>query len=344
MAIKSFRDRNPYLIGLASMTVIGVLVGIAFLVGIKHLLEHNYKVRAVFSDAAGIRGGDLVRVAGVKSGRVTKVRADRVHGNVIVDLVVNDSIKLGQDAHAEVALETLLGTRYVRLSGPVSRPYLRDIPSDKRIIPIERTKTPFDVFELTKIGTRSIQATDTDKLNLLIKQLGTVTEDKHEQVSTLLQSVASLSDAINGRDAQLRDLLDQADKLSGTLEEKDQTLVALIDQSQAILDLVSRRKGDIAAGLQAGNEAMGQVAGILDRNATQIDAILNTLHPTLNLVEKHQADLDRALTLIGPGSFGLGRAAAHGPWAEVYVRAVGPDYVALIKQQFPNGLPVGAGK
>ena len=277
VAVKSFRDRNPYFIGLGSIVIIGVLVAIAFLVGIKHLLEHNYKVRAVFSDAAGIRGGDVVRVAGVKSGRVVRVRADRIHGNVIVDLVVNDNIKLGQDAHAEVALETLLGTKYVRLSGPVHAPYLRDMPSSQRVIPIERTKTPFDVFELTKIGTRS-------------------------------------------------------------------TLVALIDQSQAILDLVTRRRGDIAAGLQAGNAAMGEVAGVLDRNSTQIDAILNTLHPTVNLVEKHQADLDRALTLIGPGSYGLGRAAAHGPWAEVYVRGVGPDYVALIKQQFPNGLPVEAGK
>src|SRR5206468_8549512 len=117
--------------------------------------------------------------------------------------------------------------------------------------------------------------------------------------------------AINDRDAQVRDLHDQADKLSGTLQEKDQTLVALIDQSQAILDLVSRRRGDIAAGLQAGNAAMGEVAGVLDRNATQIDAILNTLHPTVNLVEKHQADLDRPLTLIGPASYGLGPAAAH---------------------------------
>jgi phospholipid/cholesterol/gamma-HCH transport system substrate-binding protein len=344
VAVKSFRDRNPYFIGLGSIVIIGVLVTIAFLVGLKHLLDHDYKVRAVFSDAAGIRGGDVVRVAGVKSGRVTKVRADRVHGNVIVDLVVNDNIKLGQDVHAEVALETLLGTKYVRLSGPVHAPYLRDMPSNQRVIPVDRTKTPFDVFELTKIGTRSIEATDTEKLNQLITQLGTVTEGKHEQIGTLLQSVATLSTAINARDAQLRDLLDQSDKLSGTLQEKDQTLVALIDQSQAILELVTRRKGDIAAGLQAGNAAMGEVAGVLDRNSTQIDAILNTLHPTLNLVEKHQADLDRALTLIGPGSYGLGRAAAHGPWAEVYVRAVGPDYVALIKQQFPNGLPVEAGK
>lgn len=344
MATKAFRDRNPYLVGLASMSVIAVLVGIAFYIGVAHKLEHNYPVKAVFKDAAGIRSGDLVRVAGVKAGRVTKVAADRRHGNVVIDMVVDDNIKLsGDSTRAEVALGTLLGSKYVRLSGPVAAPYLKDKPKTQRVIPIERTKTPFDVFELTKIGTRSVEETDTAKLNEMIQQLGTVTAGKHDQITTLLTSIATLSSALNSRDAQLRDLLDQADKLSGTLQDKDQTLVALIDQSQAILDLVQRRRGDIAAGIQSGNAAMGEVAGVLTRNATQLDTVLGNLHPTLDLVDKHQADLDRALTLIGPGSYGLGRAAAHGPWAEVYVRAIGPDVAALIQQQFPNGIP-GVGK
>src|ERR1043165_8899346 len=47
------------------------------------------------------------------------------------------------DTHAEVALETLLGTKFVRLTGSFAAPYLKDEPKPRRIIPIERTKTPF---------------------------------------------------------------------------------------------------------------------------------------------------------------------------------------------------------
>jgi phospholipid/cholesterol/gamma-HCH transport system substrate-binding protein len=187
------------------------------------------------------------------------------------------------------------------------------------------------VFELTKVATRNIEATDTDKLNQLIGQLADVTQGKREQITTLLTSVAQLSNAINARDGQLRELLDRSDQLSGTLADKDQTLVALIDQSQGVLDLVARRRDDIAAGLHSGNLAVGELAGVLDRNMGQLNAILNALHPTLDTVDRRQADLDKALSIVGPGALGLGKAAAHGPWADVYVRDVGPDVIALLK-------------
>lgn len=333
--LKSFRDMNPYLIGVTSVAVIAVLVGIAFAVGVLHLLEHTYPVKAVFSDAAGIRNGDDVRVAGVKVGRVTGVTADRRHGHVVVDLVVNDGVDLGRDTTAEVALETLLGTKFVRLSGPVARPYLRDEPDSARVIPIERTKTPFDVFELTKVGTRSIEATDTDRLNQLIGQLADVTEGKHDQIATLLTSVSQVSDAITTRDAQLKELLDRADTLSATLDEKDQTLVGLIDQSQAVLDLVAQRRNDLAQALGDGATTVDQLSQIVATNKAQIDTILATLHPTLEVVAKNQADIDRGLGWIGDGALGLAKASDKGPWQDIYIRSVGPDVVTLLQALTP---------
>ena len=123
--MKSFRERNPYAIGILSVLGLGFFVGVAFMVGILHLLEHTYSVKAVFSDAAGIRPGQSdVRVAGIKAGRVTGIKADRHQGKVIISFVVNKGVHLGPDTHADVALQTLLGTKYIRLSGPVVKPYL----------------------------------------------------------------------------------------------------------------------------------------------------------------------------------------------------------------------------
>src|SRR3546814_662655 len=65
-AVKSFRDRNPYTVGLVSVLVIGAITGMAFLVGLLHLLEDTYEIEANFTDAAGLRGGDEVKLAGVK--------------------------------------------------------------------------------------------------------------------------------------------------------------------------------------------------------------------------------------------------------------------------------------
>jgi phospholipid/cholesterol/gamma-HCH transport system substrate-binding protein len=332
--VKSFRDRNPILIGLGSIGILALLVSMAFAVGLLHVLEQAYTVRAVFADASGIRGGDDVRVAGVKAGRVVEVKPDRVHGNVIIELKVSDSVDLGRNTSAEVALGTLLGTKFVRLSGPVTKPYLRDLEPDKRLIPRERTKTPFDVFELTTIGTRSIQETDTEKLNKLIQQLAAISEGKQETIRELLEGISRFSTAITERDDQLRSLLDRADQLSALLAEKDQTLVGLIDESQAVLRLVNQRRDDIVRGLRSANVAVGQLAGLLASHQTQLDLILGTLHPTIGILDRRTADVDRALSWLGLGALGLAEATAQGPWAEVYVRDIQLQFVGLICNTF----------
>ncbi|HEV3227674.1 MAG TPA: MlaD family protein, partial [Acidimicrobiales bacterium] len=113
--MRSFRDMNPYIVGIVSVLVIGALTGVAFGIGLFHLLENTYDVQAMFKDASGLRTGDSVRVAGVKVGRVTDIKADRQNGLVIVDFVVNHGTHLGTDTQADIALETLLGAKYIRL-------------------------------------------------------------------------------------------------------------------------------------------------------------------------------------------------------------------------------------
>lgn len=335
--MKSFADRNPYVIGIVSILVIAAATGAAFMVGILHLLEPTYRVQAVFNDAAGIRVGDEVRVAGVKAGRVDKVRANRQAGNVVVDLVVNDGVELGRETHAEVALETLLGTKFVRLSGPVVEPYLESLSEAERTIPKERTKTPFDVFELTRIGTRTAQQTDTEKLNRFITDLADITEGKHDQIKQLVEGITVVSQAVTERESQLRSLLDRTETLSGTLAEKDQTLVSLIDQSQGILTLLEQRKRDIAAGLQSGSGALDELAVLITHSRASIDAILDTVHPTVAVLGKHIDDIDRTLAWVGPGAYSLAMGTSHGPWLDIYIRSIGPDFVCALRHA--RGIP-----
>lgn len=329
--MKSFRDMNPYIVGVISVAIIAVLVGFAFAIGILRLGEDVYPVRAVFADAAGVVKDDEVRVAGVEVGRVNSIKADRRQGHVIVELMINRGVELGPKTSAEVALATLLGTKFVRLTGPVEAPFLADVPEERRVIPLERTRTPFDVFRLTEVGTRVIQETDNEKVNKLIGQLADVTEGKHEQITQLLDGIARFSTALNERDAELRSLLERGDRLSATLADKDETLTALLEQSDAVLALVARRRGDLIAALRASNTTVGQLGGIVANHKSEIDLILEALHPTIDILDRRQADLDRTLAWLGEGAYGLSLATTHGPWADIYVRAVGPDFIQLLQ-------------
>lgn len=338
--MRSFRDMNPYIVGVVSVLVIGALTGVAFGVGLLHLLEKTYDLRAQFTDASGLREGDSVRVAGVKVGRVTGIAADRQNGLVIVDLVVNQGTHLGPDTHAEIALETLLGAKYVRLSGDVVKPYLEELPKSdpRRTITVDKTKTPFDVFDLTRTATENIKTLDTAELNNLINDFANITDGKQQSIADLVQGLDKVSTAIASRDTELSQLLDHADTLSKTLADKDQTLVALVDQSKKILDLLASRRDELSRALGAGSDAVTELSLLISNHEVELDHILSTLHPTLDIVAANQANVDAMLAWLGPGLYDQAKAGRHGPWADLFIRSLGPDVFSqlcnLIK---PNG-------
>lgn len=334
---------SPYVVGLVSLAVLGALTGAAFGVGLFHLLEDTYTVRVEFSDASGLKTGDAVRVAGVKSGRVTGIKADRENGLVLVELVVDKGVHLSTNATADIALETLLGAKYVRLKSPLplKKPYLEDLPSSdqRRTIPVSRTTTPFDVFRLTRIGTENIKALNTDQLNQLINDLATVTEGKQQSVADLVDGLDKVATAINTRNAELGSLLDHADTLSQTLAEKDQTLVALIDESRKILDLLANRRDEMARALGEGSSAVVELARIIGVHQQELDRILSTLHPTLEVVANNQGNVDTALAWLGPGFYQQSLSGSHGPWLDLFIRSLGPD----VAQTMCDALAPGQG-
>ena len=77
-------------------------------------------------------------------------------------------------------------------------------------------------------------------------------------------------------------------------------------------------------------QAPALVRSILSADKSLLSSILATLHPALDVVAKNQDHVDRALSWIGTGSLGLAKATTHGPWADIYVRAVGPDIPGIL--------------
>lgn len=344
--MRSFRDRNPYAVGLVSTLVLGALTGLAFMVGLLNLLEDTYEMEATFTDAAGLRGGDEVKLAGVKVGRVTSIEADRDEGLVKVEWVVNRGIDIGSEAGADIALETLLGSKFIRITNATKGDQLMaDLPREERVIPFEdcdgedrcvpRTSTPVDVFDLTREATERIEETDNERLNQLVNQLADVTEGKRATITDLVEGIDQVSTAINERETQLDALLDEADELAANLAAKDQTLVQLIDSSRKILDYLVARRDQLAEALGAGSDAVRSLSVLIDTNAVQLDAILDDLDPTLATVDRNLPDLNRALAVAGPAFYGQALAGTHGPWQDIYVAALGPDVFGVVEGALP---------
>ena len=346
--MRSFRDRNPYAVGVVSLLIIGALTGMAFMVGLLHLLEDTYEMEATFTQASGLRSGDDVKVAGVKVGRVTGIHADRDEGLVRVEWVINRGVDIREDAGADIALETLLGSKYIRITNAAEgEALMADLPREERVIPyqecsgdglcVTRTTTPEDVFDITREATDRIIETDNERLNQLITQLADVTEGRRATVTDLINGIRDVSQAVTERDGQLGQLLDRADELAANLAEKDQTLVELIDSSKVILDFLVERRDQLSAALGEGSEAVAALSRLIADNRAQLDAILDDLAPTLEVVDRNLPNLNRALAVAGPAFLGQSKAGSHGPWQDIYVAALGPDLIGILEDATGQG-------
>lgn len=326
--MKSFRDRNPYLVGIISVLVLGSATGFAFLVGTLNLLEDAYPMEAVFTDASGLRSGDDVKIAGVKVGRVTGLDVDRAIGAVTVSWVVDDGVEVGDGARAEIALSSLLGAKEVRIFDATEGDALMsELPEEQRVIPVERTTVPFDIFELTRVATEGVQELDTDALNALLVDLADITDGKAATVEDLVEGINRVGAAVNQREAEFEALLDQADRLSATLADKDDEILTLLDSSQRILDLIVERRNDLAVALGESADTVQELDRLISTNKQRLDSALDSLAPTLDVVAAEQDDIDRALAWLGPGLLQQSRGGEHGPWQDIFVRGLGPDVI-----------------
>ncbi|MCB1017945.1 MAG: MCE family protein [Acidimicrobiales bacterium] len=320
--MRSFTERSPVVLGLVVVVLLGVSVTGALVLN-AGVFKGRYSISARFTDAAGLRPGDKVRVAGVAAGEVDSVHEE--DGEVEVTLRVDDGVELSGDTRAEVVVETVLGTKSVRLeTGDDWDHPLRD--GDV----ITDTGTPVEVLDLQNIGTRFFTESDGRAFDELIDSLEQVTEGKHDDVARIVRGVNRLSGELNARDDEARRLFDAAETLSRTLADRDDDLVVAVDDLNVVVGDLADRRTALHTLLAETAEAAGRLADLAGDNGPQLDAVLADLRATLDVIDRHQVDLAAGIGYLGVAIEGFASVGYSGPgdtpndWANIFTQLIGP--------------------
>lgn len=320
--MRSFTERNPTIIGIVVVALIAAGTGGALLLN-GGFFKDRYTVQAVFTDAAGLKAGDKVRVAGVDAGQVGGIRQDG--SKVEVSLHVDHGIHLPRDSRAEVVVETLLGNKYVRLvaghdwSHPLhGGSVIRD------------TTTPTEVLDLQNEGTPLLNDLDGKTINSLLGKIDDITAGQRGNVGEIITGLDRLTAAVDGRQAQARHLIDSARTVSGTLAARDQDLLSAIDHANVVLDGLAQRRVELVTLLDQTSKTATQTADLVARNRPKLDAVLDELHADLAIVGRHQQDLAASLSGLTNAISGFASVGYSGPddfpnrWANMYTELLGP--------------------
>ncbi|WP_157244837.1 MlaD family protein [Nonomuraea typhae] len=324
MALKSFRDRNKIVVGLVSMLVLGSILVATFLVGSLGLLEGGYTMSGVFADSGGLRGGQDVRVAGVRVGEVTSVRADYAQGNVVVTWRVNSEVRLGRATRAEVALSNLLGGRYLKLSGPVAAPFMDQLPEARRRIPVTRTGVPTLINDAIKDATRLVENLDTDAVDDLLTELGKIDTSRRGRITRLLKNIGDLSDTISRSEPELQKLLDNGNKIMDLLEKKDKQLARLIDAIEAVLNELRARRNELRTLLGDGSDLVAGTTKLINEHEKALVQVLDDNSAITTRLNASNQEFNKLVAWVGPTFSGLATMGGQGPWIEAIATGLGP--------------------
>lgn len=99
------------LIGLVAISYMSIKLG-----NVQMFTDKYYVVKANFSDISGLKVNAPVQMFGVKIGFVEKISLDQEKGVACVDMLIDNEVKLMDDAIVSVKTNGLIGDKYLKIA------------------------------------------------------------------------------------------------------------------------------------------------------------------------------------------------------------------------------------
>ena len=125
------------LVGLMAVAYLAVNLG-----NVSVLSENAYTLKARFVSSSGLIEGAFVEVGGVRVGTVENILVDYESYESIVEMSVDENIKLQDDAIASIRTSGIIGDKFVKIAPGGSETYLQ--PGDE----IVETESSISLEEL----------------------------------------------------------------------------------------------------------------------------------------------------------------------------------------------------
>ena len=312
-----FRERNPVIVGAVSLAVIAAFVLAAFRAEDLPLIGGGDTYYAAFSEAAGLKPNDEVRIAGVRVGKVKSV--DLAGDHVRVQFLVDSGVDFGRQTAAAIKVKTLLGAMYLSLD-PAGDGQL---PEDTEI-PVSRTTSPYDVVKAFSGLADTSERIDTDQLAKALNTMAALTKNTPEEFQAALKGMSQLSQNIAARDEQLNTLLTHMRTVSGVLGDRRGDLVTLMRDGDKLFRALAARRESVHNLLTATSQLSVELTKLVRSTRADLKPALNHLDGVVDVLRKNQDNLDNSLRLMAPFYRVFANTLGNGPWFDTYIQNMPP--------------------
>lgn len=312
-----FRERNPVIVGLVSMSLLAVLLVAAFRAQDLPLIGGGDTYYAEFSEAGGLQPDDEVRIAGVRVGQVKSI--ELADGVVRVAFQVKTDSGFGPDSRADIKVKTLLGSMYVSVD-PAGSGQLEEGAT----IPVERTSSPFDVVEAFEGLADTAGEIDTDQLARSLTTLADLTRNTPEEFRAALDGVSRLSTNIAAKNEEIGSLLTNLERVSTVLDDRDDDLVDLMQDADVLFQALVARRDQIHRLLVSTSELSRELTRLVRDTRSDLRPALEELEEVLAVLNKNEDNIDDSIRLMAPFYRVFANTLGNGPWFDTYIQNFPP--------------------
>lgn len=322
---RSFHDADPQLLGLVGLAVVGGIVVLALAYATLGWFQPTYVVSGSFTDAAGLRSGSAVTVAGVEVGRVTGVTGDFDHGHVTVTWEVEAGVDLGPRTRADIEPSSLFGGYAIRLSGPVEAPYLADLPAEERHRDLDRTSVPIGLTAALDTATSLVDDLDTDLVETVMSRTVALVAETERDLVPLLEGFADVATLVEGGSADLERLAAEGRRLAEVARASEDDLDALVAAATALLDELGTREAQLRALLGDGHATVRRLGDLLAEQRADLERLTAGVSEVVAVVGARADEVNHGLALLGPAFEELAAAGdSDNEWLEFTAPSFGP--------------------
>jgi phospholipid/cholesterol/gamma-HCH transport system substrate-binding protein len=268
--------------------------------------------RAEFTDASGLRSGNIVQVGGIRVGRVDEVELEGA--KVVVSFEVDKDVEFGTDSEASIEVLNLLGEKYLQLTPAGSGQLEED-----SVIPASRTESAYDIVGVFGDLTTTTERIDTGQLEKALSAVSDTMNTTAPEVHSTFEGISRLSRTVASRDEQIQSLLSSSRSVSKLLANRSTDIVRLMDRSDLVFQEVERRKAAIHRLLVNARILADELRGLARDNQTEIGPALQQVDDLLDMLIRKEGQLKATLNAVGPYSAILGNIIGTGPWFDAYV-------------------------
>nr|WP_258080872.1 MCE family protein [Nocardia nova] len=259
--------------------------------------DHPMHIDVRFDDVLDLVPQSAVKVEGVPVGRVASIDVAPDGWTANVHTVVNSSVKLPANAHAEVRQSNLLGEKFIELSAPKDEAS-PDRLKDGAVIPVDRTRHAVEIEQVLGALSLLLNGGGVAQLQPIVVELNKALAGRENRVRSLLDQADTLIDGLNQQVADIQHALDSLGTLSSRVGQQSDQIGKILDELPAGIKILDEQRPQLI-GLLKQLDRVGQAGvDVLDRSKDNLIRDLQALRPTLQELGRSAPDLVTAFPLI----------------------------------------------